>query len=110
MVTVDAPAVAVLLAVSVSTPEVADEAGLNDAVTPLANPETVKITAPEKGLTSVTVIVSVLLLPFPIERAGDDGLSVKPPTEAPQVIPLTANDVGTALVAPFHVPLNPMPL
>jgi hypothetical protein len=26
-----------------------------------------------------------------------------------QVVPLTANDAGTALVTPFHVPLNPMP-
>jgi hypothetical protein len=110
MVTVDDPAVAVLPAASVSTLELADEAGLKDAVTPLGNPETAKVTAPEKGLTSVTAIVSVLLLPFPIERAEDEGFSVKLPTEAPQVVPFTANEVGTALAVPFHVPLNPIPV
>jgi len=110
MVTVDDPAAAVLPAVSVSTLELVDEAGLKDAVTPLGNPEAAKVTAPEKGLTSATVIVSVLLLPFPIERVEDEGLIVKLPAEAPQVVPFTANDVGTALVVPFHVPLNPMPV
>lgn len=29
---------------------------------------------------------------------------------APQVVPLTANEVGAALVAPFQAPLNPTPV
>jgi hypothetical protein len=29
---------------------------------------------------------------------------------APQVTPFTAKEAGTALVVPFHVPLNPTPL
>lgn len=109
MVTVDVPAAAVLLAVNVTTLELADEAGLNDAVTPVGNPVAEKVTAPENEPTSVTAIVSVPLPPFPIERVADEGLRVKLPLAAPQVVPFTANDVGTALV-PLHVPLNPKPL
>lgn len=66
-VTVIVPVLAVqldeLAAVSVSTLEVADEVGLNDAVTPVGIPEAVKATIPLKGLTSVTVMVSVALAP-----------------------------------------------
>jgi len=63
IVTVAAPAVAVLLAVSVST--LLPVVGLvpNAAVTPLGNPEAARVTLPANGLTSVTVIVSVPLLP-----------------------------------------------
>jgi hypothetical protein len=39
-----------------------------------------------------------------------EGFSVKLPVVAPQVVPLTAKEVGTALVTPFQVPLNPTPL
>ena len=62
-VTVKAPVVAVLLAVSVSTLEVVEDAGLNEAVTPLGKPDAANDTLPVKGLTSVTVMVSVPLLP-----------------------------------------------
>src|ERR1019366_8747131 len=112
MVTVAAPAVAVLLAVSVSTLELVDEAGLNEAVTPLGSPVAVNDTLPVNGLTSVTVMVSVLLAPCAIDRVAAEGLSVKLPVGAvlPQVVPLMANDVGTALVTPFQVPLNPIPV
>ena len=63
MVTVAAPVVAVPLAVSVST--LLPVVGLvpNAAVTPLGNPEAARVTLPANGLTSVTVIVSVALLP-----------------------------------------------
>ena len=63
MVTVAAPVVAVLLAVSVSA--LLPVVGLvpNPAVTPLGNPEAARVTLPANGLTSVTVIVSVALLP-----------------------------------------------
>lgn len=112
MVTVDVPAVAVVLAVRVSTLELAEEAGLNEAVTPLGRPVAVNDTLPVKGLTSVTVMVSVPLAPWTTERVAAVGLSVKLPVGAvpPHVVPLIANDVGTALVTPFHVPLNPMPV
>ncbi len=63
MVTVEFPVVAVLLAVSVSTLELVDDAGLNEAVTPLGSPEAANDTEPLNGLTSVTVMLSVPLAP-----------------------------------------------
>jgi hypothetical protein len=111
MVTVDVPTVAVLLAVSVST--LVPVAGLvpNAAVTPVGNPDAARVTLPEKGLTSFIVRVSVALLPWVTESEEADGVSVKLPVVAlPQVFPLTANDVGTALVTPFQVPSKPIPL
>jgi hypothetical protein len=49
-------------------------------------------------------------------RAGQHGLprfascvSILLPHQL-HVVPLTANDVGTAFVVLFHVPVNPMPL
>jgi hypothetical protein len=109
MVTVEVPTAAVALAVNVSVLELVDEAGLKVAVTPLGSPVAANDTLPVNGLTSVTVIVSVPLAPWLIDRADAEGLSVKLPFGAPQVVPFTANDVGTALVVPFQVPLNPMP-
>jgi hypothetical protein len=79
IVTVEVPAAAVLLAVSVRTPEVVEDAGLNEAVTPLGRPDAAKDTLPVNGLISVTVIVSVPLEPATTDRAVADGLSVKPP-------------------------------
>ena len=65
MVIVEAPALQpiVLLAVSVSTLD--PVAGLvpNVAVTPLGRPEAARVTLPLKPPTSVTVMVSVVLLP-----------------------------------------------
>jgi hypothetical protein len=63
MVTVEVPAVAVLLAVSVRTLDVVEDAGLNEAVTPAGRPDAANVTLPVKGLTSVTVTVSVPLAP-----------------------------------------------
>jgi hypothetical protein len=62
-VTVDEPVAAELLAVSVST--LVEVTGLvaNAAVTPLGKPDAVRVTDPENGLTSVTVMVSVPLAP-----------------------------------------------
>jgi hypothetical protein len=57
------PVVAVLLAVSSSTLALVDDAGLNDAVTPLGKPVAVKATLPVNPPVSVTVMVSVALLP-----------------------------------------------
>jgi hypothetical protein len=111
MVAVDVPAVAVELAANVTT--LAPVVGLvpKVAVTPAGNPLAARVTLPAKGLTSVTVIVSVPLAPCAIDKAPAEGFSVKlPRLAAPQVTPLTANEVGTALVVPFHVPLNPIPV
>ena len=108
IVTVDVPTVAVLLAANVTTLELVEDAGLNVAVTPAGNPDAVNDTLPVNGLTSATVMVSVPLAPWAMESVAAEGLSVKLPV-APQVVPFTAKDVGTAL-APLHVPLNPMPL
>jgi hypothetical protein len=79
IVTVEVPAAAVLPAVRVTTLEVVEDAGLNEAVTPLGSPDTAKDTLPVKGLMSVTVIVSVPLAPEAIDSVGAEGFSVKPP-------------------------------
>ena len=63
-VTVTGPPVeAVVLAVRVSTVEVAEDAGLNEAVTPLGSPVAVNEGLPLNPSTSATEIVSVAVLP-----------------------------------------------
>jgi hypothetical protein len=78
MVTVDVPGVAVALAVSVS--RLVPVVGLvpNAAVTPLGKPDATKLTLPVNPPASVTVMVSVPLLPWAIDRVGADAESVKP--------------------------------
>src|ERR1039458_2317789 len=88
MVTVAAPTVAVLLAVSVSTLELVDDVGLNEAVTPLGRPDAVNVTLPVNPSTSPTVMVSVALLPCVTDRLEADGVSVKPGVDDP---PLNGN-------------------
>jgi len=63
IVTVNVPAVAVLLADSVSTLVLVVGLVPNDAVTPLGRPEAARVTLPVNPPTSVTVMVSVALLP-----------------------------------------------
>lgn len=80
IVIVDVPMVAAQPAVSVST--LLPVVGLvpKAAVTPLGNPDAESVTLPVKGLTSVTVIVSVPVPPpWMIDRVAAEGLSVKPP-------------------------------
>jgi hypothetical protein len=77
-VTVNAPVMAVLLAVSVSTLEVAEDVGLNEAVTPLGRPDTVNTTLPVNPPMSVTAMESVPLAPCLTESEDADGASVKP--------------------------------
>jgi hypothetical protein len=77
MVTVAAPAVAVLLAVSVSTLELVDDDGLNDAVTPLGSPVAVNDALPVNPPTSATVMVPVPVLPCATDREVGEGVSVK---------------------------------
>ena len=69
-----------LATVSVSTLEVVEDVGLNAAVTPVGMPDAANATLPVNGLTSVTVIVSVPLLPATTVSVVADGFSVKVPT------------------------------
>ena len=57
-VTVEVPAVAILLAETVNTP-----AELKEAVTPVGKPDAVKATVPLKPFSRLTVIVLVPLVP-----------------------------------------------
>jgi hypothetical protein len=113
MVTVEVPAAAEPEAVKVSKLEPMVGLGVNEALTPLGRPELVRVTAPLKELTSVTVMVSVPLAPCAIDREEADGASLKLPGDVAlplQATPLMAKLVGTELVVPFHVPLNPNPV
>ena len=71
MVTVDVPTVAVELAVNVNTLVLVVLVGLNDAVTPLGNPEADRFTLLEKPLNLLTVTVLVPLPPC--AKLSDDG-------------------------------------
>ena len=62
-VTVNAPVVSVLLAVRVSTLLLVVGLVPNEAVTPLGKPDAASVTLPVNPPLSVTVIVSVELLP-----------------------------------------------
>jgi hypothetical protein len=77
-ITVNAPVVAVLLAVSVSTLEFVEDVGLNAAVTPLGKPVAVKATLPVKPPMSVTETVSVPLAPCLTDSEEDDGFRLNP--------------------------------
>jgi len=77
-VTVNAPVVAVLLAVRVSTLVLVVGFVPNEAVTPLGRPDTASVTLPVNPPVSVTVIVSVPLLPCVIDNEDGDAASVKP--------------------------------
>jgi hypothetical protein len=101
MVTVAAPVVAVLLAVSVST--LLPVVGLvpNAAVTPVGNPDAARVTLPVKGLTSVTVMVSVPLLPCVIAKVAAERESVKLPV-------LAALTVSAMVVDAVRVPDVPV--
>ena len=77
MVTVAAPVVAVLLAVSVRALELVVLVGLKDAVTPLGKPEADKLTLPLKPFCGVTVMVLVPLAPCVIAMLFGDAESVK---------------------------------
>jgi len=112
IVTVAVPTVAVLLAANVSTLELVEDAGLNDAVTPLGRPVAAKDTLPVNPPVPVTVMVSVALLPWVTDSGDAEGASVKLGVAAEgaplvQVTPLSVNAAGGELVTPFQVPLNP---
>jgi hypothetical protein len=52
-------------------------------------PEAVNATLPVKGLTSVTVIVSVPLAPWAIDRVAAEGFSVKLPIDVVVTVSVT---------------------
>lgn len=115
IVIVDVPTAAVLLAVKVIT--LVEVAGLvpKVAVTPLGRPLAASDTLPVNGLTSETVMVSVPVAPWVIDRVAAEGLIEKlppPPGATPlteHAVPLSEKAVGTAFVVPFHAPLKPKP-
>lgn len=78
MVTVNAPVVAVLVAVSVST--LLPVVGLvpHTPVTPPGRLDAARVTLPVKLPTSVTVMVSVAVLPRVMATVAGEGASVKP--------------------------------
>jgi len=78
MVILDEPVVAALLAVSLNTLLPVVGFVPNVAVTPLGRPEAARVTLPVNPPTSVTLIVSVALLPFFTDRLAADGTSAKP--------------------------------
>jgi hypothetical protein len=77
-VTVNAPVVAVLLAISVSTLLLVVGFAPNEAVTPLGKPDAASVTLPVNPPTSVTLIVLVPLLPCVMVSEDGDTASVKP--------------------------------
>ena len=76
-VTAVVPVVAALLAVSVKVLVFAVLLGLNDAVTPLGNPDAERLTLPAKPFCGVTVMVLVPLPPCVIVRLFGDAEIVK---------------------------------
>ena len=77
IVTVELPAGAVELAVRVSTLDPVVGLVPNEAVTPLGNPEAVRVTLPVNPPASVTVMVAVLLLPWAIDSVDAEEEIVK---------------------------------
>jgi hypothetical protein len=77
MVTVDVPAVAELLAVSVRTLDAVVGLVPNKAVTPLGKPDAARVTLPMNPFRSATVTVSVPLLPCVTDKLDAERESVK---------------------------------
>jgi hypothetical protein len=100
-VIVKAPVVAVLLAVSVSTLELVEDVGLNEAVTPLGIPAAVNATLPVNPPMSVTVMVSVPLAPCVTDNEEAEALRLKP------VVTL-ALTVRAMVVLAFVLPETPL--
>jgi hypothetical protein len=85
----------------VATLELVDEDWLNAAVTPVGRPDAANATLPVNGLTSVTVMVSVPLAPWAIDRVAAEGFSVKLPVDA-------AVTVSVMVVVAVSVPEVPV--
>ena len=114
MLIVELPATAELPAVSVRTLVPVVGLGENAAVTPPGNPLTpdaARVTLPANPFTSVTVILSVALLPWAIDRLdADEAIAKLGVVATPQADPLTANEAGTEFATPFQTPSNPIPV
>jgi hypothetical protein len=81
IVTVDVPTVAVALAVKVSTLAVVVGLVPYATVMPPGKPDAVSVTLPVNPFTSVTVMVSVAVLPRVMGRLAAEGARVKPGVE-----------------------------
>lgn len=77
MTTCDVPALAVLLAVRVSTLEPVVGLVLNTAPTPLGSPDAANVTLPANPPVSITVTVSVMADPWVTASVGEEVDSVK---------------------------------
>lgn len=99
IVTVDVPAVAEELAENVNTLLPVVGFVPKEAVTPLGRPEAASVTLPEKLPISVTVIVSVPVLPWATERTEGDGESLKPD------VGLTVSAIAVLAVVEPDVPV-----
>jgi hypothetical protein len=98
MVRFEVPAVAVLLAVRVNT--LAPVVGLvpNDAVTPAGSPAMASVTLPANPPVSVTVILSVMAVPWVTASVEAAGTSVKLGLAVPGIV----NAIVTEwLIVPF---------
>ena len=84
-----------------TTLEVADEAGLNEAVTPLGIPDAAKLTLPLNGLTSVTLMVSVPLAPCATDKVEAEAFNVKLPDD----VDVTVNVMDVLAVSEPLVPV-----
>jgi hypothetical protein len=96
MVTVTVPVIAVLLADSVNVLVVVAGFALNDAVTPLGNPDADKLTLPLKPFCGVTVMVLVLLVPCVTVKLLGDAERVKFGGGAEDVLSDTLSKVAVA--------------
>jgi len=79
IVTMTVPTAAVLLAVSVNVLVLAVLLGLNEAVTPLGNPEADKLTLPLKPFCGDTVMVLAALAPCTIVNVFGDAVRANCP-------------------------------
>jgi hypothetical protein len=101
MVTVAAPVIAALLAVSVRMLVVVAGFVLNDAVTPLGKPEADKVTLPLKPFCGVTVIVLVPAAPCVIVKLLGDAESAKFGAGGEVVLSDTLSKVAVASAEPL---------
>src|SRR5215472_7456034 len=106
MVTVNAPVVAVLLAVNVTTLLPVVGFVPNAAVTPLGKPEAARVTLPVNPPVSVTVMVSVALAPCVTESDDADGDSVKPGVVLAATLSVMLVDAVVEPEVPLMVTVN----
>ena len=102
ILTVTVPLAAVLLAVNVTVLLEVAGFGLNEAVTPLGNPDADKVTLPVKPFEAVIVIVLVPLLPRVIVRLFGEADKVK----FAAVEAFTVRLIEVVWVKPLDVPVT----